>query len=68
MERIYLKILELDKFDTAEIASDSDATHSVMVAEEDFTLAVEFLNKYLNQIKPYLPFDPEMTSGPEAWS
>ena len=68
MERIYLRILELDKFDTAEITNDSEATHSVMVAEEDFTVAVEFLSKYLKQIKPYLPFDPEMTNGPEAWS
>ena len=33
MERIYLRILELDKFDTAEITNDSEATHSVMVAE-----------------------------------
>ena len=66
MKRIYLRIIDIDQFDTAEISDEKAATHCLDIANEDYDSAVQFIWRYLNNIKPYLPLDPNRITPEEA--
>ena len=65
MAIIYLKIVDTDQFQDAQVTDDSTGTHSVEVDEEDFTDVLDIFTKYLPKIQLHLPLDPNLTEGVE---
>ena len=55
MAKIYLKIVDIDQFQDAQVTNDSKGTHSVEVDDEDFTDVLEIFTKYLPKIQLHLP-------------
>ena len=55
MAKIYLKIVDIDQFQDAQVTDDSKGTHSVEVDDEDFTDVLEIFTKYLPKIQLHLP-------------
>jgi len=66
MKRIYLKIIDIDQFDTAEIADEKAATHCIDVEDEDFDTVMNFMWRYLNKIRLYLPLNPDVIAPDQA--
>ncbi|MEE9166875.1 MAG: hypothetical protein V3U24_05370 [Candidatus Neomarinimicrobiota bacterium] len=66
MKRIYLRILDIDQFDTAKISDEQGATHCIEIEDEDYDSALNFIWKYLDKIRPYLPLDPGTMSSRQA--
>lgn len=66
MKRIYLRIIDIDQFHTAEIADEKAATHCIDIEDEDFDSVMNFMWRYLNKITPYLPMHPEALSPEDA--
>ena len=59
MKIVYLKIIDIDKFDLVEISDPKEATHYLKVEDDDYQDAISFIQTYVTQIKPYFPFRPE---------
>ena len=55
MAKIYLKIVDIDQFQDAQVTDGSKGTHSVEVEEEDFTDVLDIFTKYLPKIQLHLP-------------
>ena len=55
MAKIYLKIVDIDQFQDAQVTDDSKGTHSVEVEDEDFTDVLDVFTKYLSKIQLHLP-------------
>ena len=55
MAKIYLKIVDIDQFQDAQVTDDSKGTHSVEVEDEDFTNVLDIFTKYLPKIQLHLP-------------
>ena len=55
MAKIYLKIVDIDQFQDAQVSDDSTGTHSVEVEDEDFTDVLDIFTKYLPKIQLHLP-------------
>ena len=55
MAKIYLKIVDIDQFQDAQVTDDSTGTHSVEVEDEDFTDVLDIFTKYLPKIQLHLP-------------
>ena len=60
MAKIYLKIVDIDQFQDAQVTDDSTGTHSVEVEDEDFTNVLDIFTKYLPKIQLHLP---DLTEG-----
>ncbi|MBF88485.1 MAG: hypothetical protein CMG75_02310 [Candidatus Marinimicrobia bacterium] len=63
MAKIYLKIVDIDQFQDAEVTDDAKATHSVEVDESEFSEAFDFFVKYLPRIQLHLPMDPAIADA-----
>ena len=55
MAKIYLKIVDIDQFQDAQVTDDRKGTHSVEVEDEDFTNVLDIFTKYLPKIQLHLP-------------
>ena len=55
MAKIYLKIVDIDQFQDAQVTDDSTGTHSVEVEDEDLTDVLDIFTKYLPKIQLHLP-------------
>ena len=55
MAKIYLKIVDIDQFQDAQVTDDSKGTHSVEVEDEDLTDVLDIFTKYLPKIQLHLP-------------
>ena len=55
MAKIYLKIVDIDQFQDAQVTDDRKGTHSVEVEDEDFTNVLYIFTKYLPIIQLHLP-------------
>ena len=58
MPNLYLKIVDIDRFEDTKVVDEKKATHVVEVDESEYADIVEMFNKYLPKIKLHFPMDP----------
>ena len=51
MPNLYLKIVDIDRFEDTKVVDEKKATHVVEVDESEYADIVEMFNKYLPKIK-----------------
>ena len=52
MPNLYLKIVDIDRFEDTKVVDEKKATHVVEVDESDYADTVEMFNKYFKEEQP----------------
>jgi len=58
MSKLYLKIVDIDRFEDTKLVNEKKATHVVEIDDDDYSNVVELFNKYLPKIQLHFPMDP----------